>query len=331
MPLPSFLQRFLKRPAPPAPAAGAKPGKGKARAAAAEPASGALGGGPSAVQAARVQARRRLVGALVLLLVGIVAFPLLFETQPRPVALDIPIQTPNGTVQAPAPVANTTPVRQPLPPSVVVESPVDAPASAGGVAPVVAQASAPGPARAVAQAPLEIERELPPKPVAKASAPAVAKASAPAVAEAKRPDPKAAEPKASGPAATRATLKPPPDDGSRARALLDDKPAATTATASPTASPTTATTPANGAAAASSAKGGRYVVQVGAYTDTTALREARQKVEKLGLKTYTQVVEGGDAGKRTRVRVGPFETREEAERTAARVKAQGLPTAILAL
>jgi DedD protein len=319
MPLPSFLQRFLKRPAAPAPAAGAKPGKGKARAAAAEPASGAMGSVPSAVQAARVQARRRLVGALVLLLVGIVAFPLLFETQPRPVALDIPIQTPNGSVQAPAPVANATPARQPLPPSVVVEAPVDAPASAVGLAPVVAPASAPGPARAVGQAPLEIERELPPKPVAKASAPAVA--------EAKRPDPKTAEPKASGPAAARATLKPPPDDGSRARALLDDKPAASAATASPT----TATPPANGAAAASAAKGGRYVVQVGAYTDTTALREARQKVEKLGLKTYTQVVEGGDAGKRTRVRVGPFETREEAERTAARVKAQGLPTAILAL
>jgi DedD protein len=31
------------------------------------------------------------------------------------------------------------------------------------------------------------------------------------------------------------------------------------------------------------------VVQVGAYTDATTLRDARQKVEKLGLKTYTQV------------------------------------------
>ena len=36
---------------------------------------------------------------------------------------------------------------------------------------------------------------------------------------------------------------------------------------------------------------GRFVVQVGAFADAATAREARQKVEKLGLKTYTQVVE----------------------------------------
>ena len=82
--------------------------------------------------------------------------------------------------------------------------------------------------------------------------------------------------------------------------------------------------------AASAAGEARFVVQVGAYTDATALREARQKVEKLGLKTYTQVVET-EAGKRTRVRVGPFATREEADRTGAKLKAAGLPAAILTL
>lgn len=91
------------------------------------------------------------------------------------------------------------------------------------------------------------------------------------------------------------------------------------------ATPTAATPP----TAAASAPG-RFVVQVGAYTDPATLREARAKVEKLGLKTYTQVVES-EGGKRTRVRVGPFATREEASAASARLKAGGLPGNVLAL
>ena len=85
-------------------------------------------------------------------------------------------------------------------------------------------------------------------------------------------------------------------------------------------------------AAASEPKAGtpRFVVQAGAYSEAGALRDARQKVEKLGLKTYTQVIEG-DTGKRTRVRIGPFATRQEAEAVAAKVKATGLQASILAL
>jgi DedD protein len=60
------------------------------------------------------------------------------------------------------------------------------------------------------------------------------------------------------------------------------------------------------------------------------LRETRQKVDKLGLRTYTQVIEG-DTGRRTRVRVGPFATREEAQAAAARLKAAGLPAHLLTL
>lgn len=75
---------------------------------------------------------------------------------------------------------------------------------------------------------------------------------------------------------------------------------------------------------------GRFVVQVGAYSDAATLRDARQRVEKLGLKTYTQVIEG-EAARRTRVRVGPFATRAEAQAAAARIKAAGLPANLLAL
>ena len=83
-------------------------------------------------------------------------------------------------------------------------------------------------------------------------------------------------------------------------------------------------------APAAAAEAGRFVVQVGAYTDARTLKEARAKVEKLGLQTYTQVIEG-DAGKRTRVRLGPYATRAEAEAAADKLKRAGLPANILAL
>ena len=101
-------------------------------------------------------------------------------------------------------------------------------------------------------------------------------------------------------------------DAQRAQSILEGKPVATATST------------------ASAPKTARYVVQAGAYTDSAALREARQKVEKLGLKTYTQVIES-DAGSRTRVRVGPFDSREEADKAAARIKSAGLAANVLTL
>ena len=72
------------------------------------------------------------------------------------------------------------------------------------------------------------------------------------------------------------------------------------------------------------------VVQIGAFADADKLREVRGKVERLGLKTYTQVIDS-DGARRTRVRVGPFATRAEAEEAAARIKAGGLTSVILSL
>jgi DedD protein len=72
------------------------------------------------------------------------------------------------------------------------------------------------------------------------------------------------------------------------------------------------------------------VVQVGAFADETRAREVRQKLERAGLKTYTHVAETAE-GRRIRVRVGPFDTRAEAEKVAARVKALGLSAAVLTL
>lgn len=250
MPLPSFLKPKEKKPV-----------DGR------KPASPAVDdGGP--VQAARTRARQRLIGAVVLLGIGIIGFPILFETQPRPVAVDIPIETP----QRDGGMVTEAPSRALPLPSAPPADPVPGPRAA------VAVPATPSPA---------------PEPAAEpASAPTPAAAPAP-LAAASAPQPAPAPPPVR------------PDSGTRAKALLEGS-------------------------AASAPAAGRFVVQVGAYSDANALREARAKVEKLGLKTYTQVVQT-DAGPRTRVRVGPFTTREEAEGAATRLRGGGLPAAILAL
>ena len=115
--------------------------------------------------------------------------------------------------------------------------------------------------------------------------------------------------------ADKAPAKPavPADDGARARALLNGQSAAGEALQP-----------------APAAKEGRIVVQVGAFADAVKAREARQKLESAGLKTYTQVAET-DSGKRIRVRVGPFASRAEAEKAASKIKSLDLPAAILTL
>jgi DedD protein len=87
--------------------------------------------------------------------------------------------------------------------------------------------------------------------------------------------------------------------------------------------------PAAGSAASDPAAP-RFVVQFGAFADAAAAREARTKVERMGFKTYAQVVDTA-AGKRTRVRVMPFASRADADKAAARIEAAGLSANVLTL
>ena len=84
------------------------------------------------------------------------------------------------------------------------------------------------------------------------------------------------------------------------------------------------------ASAVAAEKSSRFIVQVGAFADVSSAHEARVKVEKLGLKTYTQAVDT-PGGKRIRVRIGPFADRVEADKAAAKLRSTGLATAVLTL
>ncbi|MEN9688009.1 MAG: hypothetical protein RI998_6 [Pseudomonadota bacterium] len=75
---------------------------------------------------------------------------------------------------------------------------------------------------------------------------------------------------------------------------------------------------------------GRFVVQVGAFSEEAKVKEVRAKLEKAGLKTYTHVAQTKD-GKRTRVRVGPFDTKAEAENAVKKIKALNITAAVLTL
>ncbi|MES2878976.1 MAG: SPOR domain-containing protein [Pseudomonadota bacterium] len=50
---------------------------------------------PESVEMMRNRAKYRLIGAVVLVLIGVVGFPLLFDKQPRPIAVDMPIDIPD--------------------------------------------------------------------------------------------------------------------------------------------------------------------------------------------------------------------------------------------
>lgn len=72
----------------------------------------------------------------------------------------------------------------------------------------------------------------------------------------------------------------------------------------------------------------QYVVQVGAYTDSDTLLRVRQSVERAGFKAYIQRVET-EAGIRSRVRIGPFPSRTEADVAAHTLGRTGLTSNVL--
>lgn len=267
------LFSFLKRDdAPPAAAPKKSSAKSATKASAADD-----------VQVLRVRARRRLIGAAVLVAAGVVGFPLIFETQPRPIPVDLPIEIPRKETAPPL----TVPTREPLSQAEPAPQPSPAPAAEPPIEPQVAEKPVEKPTEKPADKVAEKPVEKP--PVVK---PAVEK---PPVKLADKPvDKPVDKPKAA-------------NDGARAQALLEGK------------------NPAPAAAAAA-----RYIVQVGAYGENKAAQDVRSKVEKLGLKTYAQAVDTAD-GKRIRVRLGPFASRDEAERASAKLKSAGLPGAILTL
>jgi DedD protein len=270
-----------------------------------------------AVREARARARRRLMGATVLLLAGVIGFPLLFETQPRPIPVDLPIDIPART----APAGNDAAVPGSGHRTGAGGTTTGAQTLAGRAS--VAQESVSYDARPSTAAPASASVAATSHATGDATRLAANETNRTATGESNRAS--ASDTSRAGPsAAPHADAHPSSaaeaaNSASRAYALLN-------ATA-PAPADTSTTAPAGGDAASDAS---RFVVQIGAFADDAKMRDARAKVEKLGLKTYTQSVDT-PAGKRVRVRVGPYATHADADKAAARIKADGLPAAVLVL
>lgn len=249
------------------------------------------------IEALRQRAKYRLAGASVLVLLGVIGFPLLFDKQPRSVALDTPIDIPDRNKVQPLALPPVSSATQPV-------------ASAVPDATPVASADVPPASTALAAKPKEepasqaVANVSTAKPASDASStkPSVDKKVPVSQAELAKDATKSAaiEPsKSANISSSRAS------DTAKAQALLEDKPPA-------------------------AADPGRYVVQVGAFAEPDRAREVRAKLERAGLKTYTNVAETKD-GPRTRVRVGPFSSKPEAKKAAEKIKQLNLPAAVLTL
>ena len=83
------------------------------------------------VEVMRRRAKYRLIGATVLVLIGVVGFPMLFDKQPRPIAVDTPIDIPDKNkvqpLSVPASAAKDTARVEPAEASAAAATPVDAP------------------------------------------------------------------------------------------------------------------------------------------------------------------------------------------------------------
>ena len=298
------------------------------------------------IETLRRRARHRLIGAAVLVGLAIIGFPLLFDTQPRPVAVNAPITIPDKDKVAPLRTPDPVPAAASLGEREEMVSGAVAPR--GGERTASASAAAVAPARrASAEKPAAPTRDARPDAAAadarakaeeaarlKAEEAARAKAAqakreeeakaaqarrdddrsqAQTDAQAKREEAARAKREQEARAKRESELRAKREEAARARAVLEGR-----------------GTPSADKPAAADAKGGRFIVQVGAFADDSAVREARQKAERAGVKTYTQTVETS-AGKRTRVRAGPFSSREDADKAAGALKKAGLGGSVLSL
>ena len=306
----------------------------------------AASGPQETIDTLRRRARHRLIGAAVLVGLAIIGFPLLFDTQPRPVAVNAPITIPDKDKVAPLRTPDPVPAAASLGEREEMVSGAVAPR--GGERTASASAAAVAPARrASAEKPAAPTRDARPDAAAadarakaeeaarlKAEEAARAKAAqakreeeakaaqarrdddrsqAQTDAQAKREEAARAKREQEARAKREAELRAKREEAARARALLEGR-----------------GTPSADKPAAADAKAGRFIVQVGAFADDSAVREARQKAERAGVKTYTQTVETS-AGKRTRVRAGPFSSREDADKAAGALKKAGLGGSVLSL
>jgi DedD protein len=243
----------------------------------------------------RKRARRRLIGAIALVSVTAVVLPMFLDSEPRPLSQDVNIQIPapgNAGVFPPTGTASPGSGTQgaPDPATRRNTSPVIE-AAPTGVPPVGVAPSGPAGAKTATGG-----REL----VSAPDADRKAKAAAPKAGASAAPEP---------PAAVEATPRP----GAKSPVASPAEPG------NPAEAPKAigGTTEAKG-----SAQAGGFVVQVAALRDAGKVSEVQSELKSKGIASFTEAV-STKGGTVTRVRIGPFPTREAAEKRRDELAAIG--------
>lgn len=256
------------------------------------------------------RARRRLVGAVFFASVVALVLPMVMDHEPRQPVQDVEIRIP-GQDEKPfaprfaAPPPESAPASEeaapPLPPPEKAETPRAAPR----FVPADKLPPEPAPAKAAEKAP-EKPLDKPPAKLPEKAAPVDAgKAKAADKAPEKAADKAKANDKANDRPAdktpAKAEEKPKADDAKRAAAILagkaEDKPAA--------------------------AKGGEHVVLIGAFANDENVKIIKNKLGEMGIRVYTEPLDTPQ-GKKTRVRAGPFPSRDAADKALERMKKIGV-------
>jgi DedD protein len=243
------------------------------------------------------RARRRLIGAVALVLAAVIGLPMILDSEPKPLADDIAIQIPSKDKLLPPPL-NARPGNPPAASRIAASASLDPKEEV--IAPPAPDAMQAGTKmtqpilEAAAVSPANDEAAKEDKPVVKPAKPAketkavtADKTDHTALASAK-PDIK-----------TKTVEK--NDDAARARALLEGK-------SDPL---------------AAEKKPAKFVIQVAALATKEKIDELQGKLKSAGIKSYTQKVATA-SGDRTRIRVGPFASKEDAEKMRARIVKLGL-------
>ncbi|MCG5074759.1 SPOR domain-containing protein [Paraburkholderia tagetis] len=239
------------------------------------------------------RARRRLVGAIALVLAAIVILPMVLDSHPKTVTNDISVDIPSRPVSKTAARGDEDTQAGVAP---------DNPAAALGVA-------TPGATAASGAAPAQTARSAQATQTtqAKPAAPAKSAPAAQVQAQANQSKVEAAKPASGAALASRG------------------KSAGTTAaTNAATNAATTAANAENDAGAPAAPPGARFAVQLGAFGSDAAANKWVTKLKTAGVPAYTEQHKEADGTTRTLLRAGPFPDRASATEAIAKVRGAGL-------
>nr|WKF59977.1 Cell division protein DedD [Paraburkholderia busanensis] len=255
------------------------------------------------------RARRRLVGAIAMVVAAVVILPMVLDSHPKPVTDDISIDIPNRPAPKLAKADEDTQA------GVAPDNPTpDAGLAASGLAATPGattsatrnqstSTSAPQPGTS-ANSTATAGANASAKPAAKPQTPAIAANTAPATPAA--PSAKPARPVVTPPPVTHNAAATP------APSATDDTNTAATDNAN-----TSAGTPA-------SPPGSRFAVQLGAFANDANARNWAAKLKAAGVPAYTEHRKQADGSTLTLLRAGPFADRAAASAAIAKVREAGL-------